>query len=163
MATGGIDSADVAVQFFHCGAGVVQICSAVHNQEFTVVQDYITGLKAYLYMQSRPDLANWDFQSPPKGAVPSVGQIVGRGLPKFGEYEKERKKLKTEAALKADILQVAPVVPAQAPVGKAPSVKDQVGRAVSRIGQYNDLDNKVLSLSNCYLTILATSCCPCGF
>jgi dihydropyrimidine dehydrogenase (NADP+) len=27
-----------------------QVCSAVQNQDFTVVQDYITGLKALLYM-----------------------------------------------------------------------------------------------------------------
>lgn len=45
MSTGGCDSADAAIQFFHVGAGVVQICSAVQNQDFTVVQDYITGLK----------------------------------------------------------------------------------------------------------------------
>eukprot|EP01111_Echinosteliopsis_oligospora_P010363 TRINITY_DN3210_c0_g1_i1.p1 TRINITY_DN3210_c0_g1~~TRINITY_DN3210_c0_g1_i1.p1 ORF type:complete len:857 (-),score=256.39 TRINITY_DN3210_c0_g1_i1:580-3150(-) len=65
MATGGIESADTAIQYFHCGAGVMQICSAVQNQDFTVVQDYITGLKAYLYIQSRSDLAGWDSQSPP--------------------------------------------------------------------------------------------------
>lgn len=38
MATGGIDSADAAIQFLHCGAGVMQICSAVQNQDFTVVE-----------------------------------------------------------------------------------------------------------------------------
>ena len=100
MATGGIDSADSALQFLFCGASVVQICSAVQNQDFTVVQDYITGLKAYLYMQGREDLKQWDFQSPPRGAVagvvgvtPSVADIVGRGLPKFGEFEKQRHKV----------------------------------------------------------------------
>jgi dihydroorotate dehydrogenase len=45
MATGGCESAEHAIQFLHCGAGVVQICSAVQNQDLTVVQDYITGLK----------------------------------------------------------------------------------------------------------------------
>jgi dihydropyrimidine dehydrogenase (NADP+) len=49
MATGGIDSADVTIQFLHCGAGVMQICSSVQNQDFTVVQDYITGLKVILH------------------------------------------------------------------------------------------------------------------
>jgi len=29
------------------------VCSAVQNQDFTVVQDYITGLKALLYMNGR--------------------------------------------------------------------------------------------------------------
>jgi dihydropyrimidine dehydrogenase (NADP+) len=32
MATGGCDSADAAIQFIHAGAGVVQVCSAIHNQ-----------------------------------------------------------------------------------------------------------------------------------
>lgn len=45
LATGGGDSADACLQFLTCGASVVQICSAVQNQDFTVVQDYITGLK----------------------------------------------------------------------------------------------------------------------
>lgn len=41
----------MALQFLHCGASVVQVCSAIHNQEFTLVEDYVTGLKALLYLQ----------------------------------------------------------------------------------------------------------------
>lgn len=37
----------------------VQICSAVQNQDFTVIQDYISGLKCLLYMQTRDDLKSW--------------------------------------------------------------------------------------------------------
>lgn len=37
----------------------VQICSAVQNQDFTVIEDYISGLKCLLYMKSRQDLENW--------------------------------------------------------------------------------------------------------
>lgn len=66
MGVGGVDSADTAIQFLHAGAGVVQICSAIQNQDFTVIEDYITGLKAYLYLQAREDLKGWDAQSPPK-------------------------------------------------------------------------------------------------
>lgn len=40
-----------------------QICSAVQNQDFTVIEDYITGLKALLYLDGR--LPGWDGQSPP--------------------------------------------------------------------------------------------------
>lgn len=47
----GVDSAEAALQFLHAGATVVQVCSAIHNQDFTVVQDYLTGLKAILYLQ----------------------------------------------------------------------------------------------------------------
>jgi dihydropyrimidine dehydrogenase (NADP+) len=78
MATGGIDSAEAAIQYLFCGASVLQICSSVQNQDFTVVQDYITGLKCYLYMQSRPDLAAWDGQSPPQPKV-SIEIATRRG------------------------------------------------------------------------------------
>jgi len=162
MATGGIDSADVTVQFLHCGAGVVQICSAIQNQDFTVVNDYIIGLKTYLYMQGRSDLQNWDFQSPPKGTVPSVGEIVGRGLPKFGNYEKQRNKLKSEKALKSELLPEVNKSNATVEVSSV-TVKQQVGRAISRIGNYNDLDNKqqavalvdeelCINCGKCYMT-----------
>ncbi len=52
LATGGIDSADVALQFLHAGASVMQVSSAIQNQDFTVVEDYVTGLKALLYLQA---------------------------------------------------------------------------------------------------------------
>lgn len=42
-----------------------QICSAVQNQDFTVVDDYITGLKALLYLKGTNELKDWDGQSPP--------------------------------------------------------------------------------------------------
>ena len=47
----GVDSAEAALQFLHAGATVVQVCSAIHNQDFTVVQDYLSGLKALLYLK----------------------------------------------------------------------------------------------------------------
>lgn len=138
MATGGIDSADAALQYLFAGASVLQICSSVQNQDFTVVQDYITGLKCYLYLQSRADLADWDGQSPPT-KVPAVYQ--NKHLPKFGPYQQERNKIRKETALKADLLTPppAPKEPVQKPV---PAVKDLIGMSVSRIGNYNSLNNK---------------------
>lgn len=41
------------------------MCSAVQNQDFTVIEDYITGLKALLYLKGVEDLRDWDGQSPP--------------------------------------------------------------------------------------------------
>ena len=38
MATGGAESAETTLQFVHCGAPVVQISSAVQNQDLSVVQ-----------------------------------------------------------------------------------------------------------------------------
>ena len=51
LATGGIDSADVGMQYLNAGASALQVCSAVQNQDFTVVQDYIAGLKCLLYLK----------------------------------------------------------------------------------------------------------------
>lgn len=170
MGTGGCDSADVAVQFFHCGAGVVQICSSVQNQDFTVVQDYISGLKCYLYMQSREDLAEWDGQSPPKNVVPeNVNRVQLKNHPKFGYFLEQRKKIEAELVQKSDILHNPNVQPDQDPEDKkprsttVPNVNAQIARAVPRIGQYNDLSNKeqavalvdedlCINCGKCYMT-----------
>jgi dihydropyrimidine dehydrogenase (NADP+) len=98
MGTGGIDSADSALQFMQCGASVLQICSAVQNQDFSVIQDYITGLKALLYLKNNPppETLTWDGQSPPtqklqKGkAVVHLTDDEGKTLVHFGEYAKKR-------------------------------------------------------------------------
>jgi len=158
MATGGADSADASLQYLHAGAGVVQICSAIHNQEFTVIQDYITGLKAYLYMQSREDLAQWDGQSPPKPTVPKIYE--GKLLPKFGPYQQERNKLRKQEALAKDLLEVTPAPSHPAPAEKAPTVNSQIGRAVPRIGDYNSLNNKqqVVALVDSELCINCGKC-----
>eukprot|EP01114_Cavostelium_apophysatum_P020682 TRINITY_DN699_c0_g1_i7.p1 TRINITY_DN699_c0_g1~~TRINITY_DN699_c0_g1_i7.p1 ORF type:complete len:1025 (+),score=308.73 TRINITY_DN699_c0_g1_i7:174-3248(+) len=165
MGTGGVDSADVAVQFFHCGAGVVQICSAIQNQDFTVVQDYITGLKCYLYMQGREDLAQWEGQSPPKGYVPENQHIIPMlNTPHFGYFEQKRRQVAREDALKSDLLEKKPLqLPPAAPLGKIPKINDEIARAVSRIGNYNQMDNKqqvvalvdeelCINCGKCYMT-----------
>ncbi|XP_042573992.1 dihydropyrimidine dehydrogenase [NADP(+)]-like [Cyprinus carpio] len=99
LATGGIDSAESGLQFLHAGASVLQVCSAVQNQDFTVIEDYSLGLKALLYLKSIEELHNWDGQSPPtirhqKGKpVPCVEELVGkdviaRALKHIGVYQK---------------------------------------------------------------------------
>ena len=44
---------------------IFQVCSAVQNQDFTVIDDYVTGLQTLLYMQGLEELRHWDGQSPP--------------------------------------------------------------------------------------------------
>lgn len=56
LATGGIDSADVTMQFLAAGASVMQVSSAIQNQDFTVIEDYVTGLKALLYLQVKQNV-----------------------------------------------------------------------------------------------------------
>lgn len=73
LGIGGIDSADVAYQFLQSGAGVLQVCSAIQNQDFTLIEDYCTGLKALLYLDGMLD--GWDGQSPPT-FVHQLGKAV---------------------------------------------------------------------------------------
>ena len=54
LATGGIDNADSAMQFILAGASVCQVSGAIQNQEFSIIYDFLTGLKANLYMMVRP-------------------------------------------------------------------------------------------------------------
>lgn len=62
----------------------MQVCSAVQNQDFTVIEDYCLGLKALLYLKSIEELRDWDGQSPPtarhqKGKpVPRVEELIGK-------------------------------------------------------------------------------------
>lgn len=63
LGIGGVDSADVAFQFLQAGAGVLQVCSAIQNQDFTLIEDYCLGLRALLYLDGQ--LEGWDGQSPP--------------------------------------------------------------------------------------------------
>lgn len=158
MATGGCDSAVTAVQFIHCGAPLVQICSAVQNQDFTVVSDYIMGLKAHLYMRSRPDLAKWEQQEPPTTVTLKTGTV-----PRFGPYLEQRwkegQKASEAAAATRDLsLPVLPPVPAQT---KVPTVNDICGLALHSVTNYTSLCGQVVAAVNddicincgkCYMT-----------
>jgi dihydropyrimidine dehydrogenase (NADP+) len=164
LATGGIDSAEVALQFLQCGASVVQICSSIQNQDFTVVQDYITGLKAALFLKSREDQASWEYQTPVTRVNPdAIYAKQGTGLPHFGPYEDKNKAHRKSAWLAKDLqsreaLPAAPKVPA-----KVFTLDEVLGTALPRIGCYNDLDNKqqvvalvdedkCINCGKCYMT-----------
>jgi dihydropyrimidine dehydrogenase (NADP+) len=167
LATGGIDTADAGLQFLHAGASVLQICSAVQNQDFTVIEDYIVGLKTLLYMKGRQDLQSWDGQSPvtekqQKGKpVSHWNTFSGEALPHFGPYKEKREQLLHE------LRQTAPAAAQDAEPGistilksqenflkpnydltvqehlaNVPKLKDVIGRALDKIGTYNSLNNK---------------------
>lgn len=136
MATGGADTAHVCIQFLNLGASLVQICSAVQNQDFTVVQDYIMGLKAHLFMQSRPDLREWDHQQPPSQAP----TLQTGTLPRFGPYLEKRWQLEADDLSSGIDLSYDP--PAQPPEGdQVPSVNSIIGSALHHISNYTTLDN----------------------
>jgi len=145
LATGGIDSADTTLQFIYAGASVVQICSAIQNQDFTIIQDYISGLKALLYLQAKEGHDNWDGQSPP--VVKPLREKVKKGehLPRFGTFLHRRWELRSQYANEHDVLEVekskevTPIGPVVAPIA---SIQSQIGVALPQIGTYNDLNNK---------------------
>ncbi|MGH0150954.1 UNVERIFIED_CONTAM: hypothetical protein FKN15_043760 [Acipenser sinensis] len=174
LATGGIDSAESGLQFLHAGASVLQVCSAIQNQDFTLIQDYCTGLKALLYLQSLEQLQDWDGQSPPTPRhqqgkpLPKIADLVGKKLPSFGPYLEERKKILAEYKLKLkstnDTIVNEPnegkTYMAKKPI---PAVQDVIARALKHIGAYGLLDNKeqvvalideemCINCGKCYMT-----------
>uniref|UniRef100_A0A4W5JWA0 Dihydropyrimidine dehydrogenase [NADP(+)] n=1 Tax=Hucho hucho TaxID=62062 RepID=A0A4W5JWA0_9TELE len=174
LATGGIDSAETGLQFLHAGASVLQICSAVQNQDFTLIEDYCLGLKALLYLKSVEELTGWDGQSPPtlrhqKGKpVPRVEELVGKSLPSFGPYLLEKTEVLAEYKKKLKDVNdnfmgdtnTARVFMPNKPV---PAVKDVIARALKHIGAYEQLDNQeqvialideemCINCGKCYMT-----------
>ncbi|XP_069497632.1 dihydropyrimidine dehydrogenase [NADP(+)] [Ambystoma mexicanum] len=171
LATGGIDSAESGLQFLHAGASVLQVCSAVQNQDFTLIKDYCTGLKALLYLSSIEELRDWDGQSSPtirnqKGKrVPRIADITGQKLPSFGPYLEKRKYLLAEQMMKS--IQESTIIPSSRtpalPKKPIPAVKDVIGRALQYIGTFSQLstseqvvalidEEMCISCGKCYMT-----------
>jgi dihydropyrimidine dehydrogenase (NADP+) len=147
LATGGIESAETGLQFLQAGASVLQVCSAVQNQDFTVVEDYCTGLRALLYLSRVKSLAEWDGQSPPvrKHQKGKPVLVQDARLPHFGKFREKRSEMERELTTHADILDVSSVEFARRPdfkPEKVPTVKEVIGSALDKIGSYNDLDNR---------------------
>lgn len=67
-----------------CGCVLLQVCSAIQNQDFTLIDDYISGLKAMLYLEAVSELSDWQGQSRPTPRhqlgkpVPPVASIIGK-------------------------------------------------------------------------------------
>ncbi|XP_045158402.2 dihydropyrimidine dehydrogenase [NADP(+)]-like [Mercenaria mercenaria] len=173
LATGGIDSAEAGLQFLHAGASVLQVCSAVQNQDFTLIDDYVTGLKALLYLNSLDDMSNWDGQSPPTvkhqqgKPVPKLNELIGKGIPSFGPYKEKRTEVVDAHYKHVDLLddknKPPAIRPPLEPKKPIPSVKEVIGRALDMIGSYGDLNNKeqvvalidedmCINCGKCYMT-----------
>ena len=72
MATGGIINAQHALSYAKFGrCSVFQIASAVQQQDFGIISDLNSGLRALLYLTKRKDLIKkgWKGQSPPIHAM----------------------------------------------------------------------------------------------
>ncbi|XP_067138648.1 dihydropyrimidine dehydrogenase [NADP(+)] [Centruroides vittatus] len=148
LATGGIDSAEAGLQFIYCGASVLQVCSAIQNQDFTVIDDYITGLKALLYLQNIPEMSDWDGQSPPtpqhqKGKpVPKLSNLIGKNLPNFGPYLKKKENLIIRQKENINLLNEIVSEPKISKINnrQVPKIKDIIAKAITKIGAFKDLD-----------------------
>lgn len=170
LATGGIDSADAGLQFLLGGASVLQVCSSVQNQDFTLIEDYILGLKALLYLRSMESKKDWVGQSPrtPKHQlgkpVVALNDLVGKGLSNFGPYMQEKEKKIMEHHVNSDILEPRPEPRSvMAPKYGIRTVQDIIGLALPMVGTYGDLDNKqhkvalidedmCINCGKCYMT-----------
>uniref|UniRef100_A0A4W3GZT4 Dihydropyrimidine dehydrogenase [NADP(+)] n=1 Tax=Callorhinchus milii TaxID=7868 RepID=A0A4W3GZT4_CALMI len=172
LAAGGIDSAEAGLQFLNCGASVLQVCSAIQNQDFTLIDDYCTGLKALLYLKSIEELQDWEGQSPPtmchqKGKpVAELDDIVGKHLPSFGPYLEQRQKIIAEYKLKQKERNEIVQEPDERSyvVKKAiPKVQEMIGKSLSQIGAFGQLNLKehvvalideemCINCGKCYLT-----------
>jgi len=175
LATGGVDSADVCLQFLHAGASVMQISSSIQNQDFTVIDDYVTGLQALLYLQNMEALQHWDGQSPPTERLQKgkpfvdLQSVIGntKSLPNFGPYAKEKAVLKAKLKENVDLWSedFMPQVnrPANKLASMPPKVQEVIGKALDSIGTYNDLDNRehvialidpemCINCGKCYMT-----------
>jgi len=174
LATGGIDSADVSMQYFNAGASAMQVCSAVQNQDYTVVQDYISGLKTLLYLKGKSsigELNNWDGQSPPTPKHQLGKEVIscaeiGKDIPNFGLYKQEKIQATIAKLADRDLLadslkpnNTTTIVPTK----NIPTVADVIGRSLPNIGKYSDLDNKqhvvalvdpdmCINCGKCYMT-----------
>jgi len=152
---------------------VMQVSSAIQNQDFTVIDDYISGLKALLYLQNLEGLEEWDGQSPPtarthKGKpVVDLQSVIGseKTLPNFGPYAKQKREKRAEMKKDMDILEKKPEMnrPANKLTKMTPTVEEVIGKALDKIGTYNDLDNRqhvialidpemCINCGKCYMT-----------
>ncbi|KAF8561298.1 hypothetical protein P879_05594 [Paragonimus westermani] len=171
LATGGIDSAEVGLSFLYSGASVLQVCSAVQNQDFTVINDYVTGLKTGLFMQAHPEFTSWNYQSPPtpkhQKGKPIAPELQGR-VPHFGPTQAETDKYWNEKCVASETeCSLSASCPEQlgniADLAKAVRVKDVIGAALPKIGGFSDLSTQehvvaevdvdmCINCGKCYMT-----------
>uniref|UniRef100_A0A0K8U849 Dihydropyrimidine dehydrogenase [NADP(+)] n=1 Tax=Bactrocera latifrons TaxID=174628 RepID=A0A0K8U849_BACLA len=180
LGCGGVDSGDAALQFLHAGASALQVCSAVQNQDYTVVQDFKSSLQTLLYLKANPPPNHpelWDGQSAPTPIHQKGKPIVhlsaegtkDKTLGFFGPYKQQREEKLFKARKEKGPLSKGKDTAAdkkKSGGGKpkpALFVNDIIGKALSRIGTFKELDTKqqkvalinpdlCVNCGKCYLT-----------
>jgi dihydropyrimidine dehydrogenase (NADP+) len=145
MATGGIHSGEHAMWYnMYGGCSVFQVCSAVQEQDFAIISDLSTGLKASIYSMARSDLISkgWKGQSPPVDKIQKLKHFNNT----FSLWEKDEKPLSID-------------------VTKLPKLKDLRSKGQERIEHITSMDIKAqqfpfidndlcVNCGKCYLTCL---------
>uniref|UniRef100_A0A915E8L6 dihydropyrimidine dehydrogenase (NADP(+)) n=1 Tax=Ditylenchus dipsaci TaxID=166011 RepID=A0A915E8L6_9BILA len=140
LATGGIDSAEAGLQFLSCGASVLQVCSAVQNQDFTLIEDYCTGLKALLYLKGIKSLADWDGQSPPVTKHQKGKPVLLKNVHLPCSASSERSATTREEVLKEGDNTFFSSRPDNQPA-RIYDLKEVIGQGLDKIGSYGDMSN----------------------
>uniref|UniRef100_A0A1I8F9H5 Transposase n=1 Tax=Macrostomum lignano TaxID=282301 RepID=A0A1I8F9H5_9PLAT len=98
------------------------VCSAVQNQDFTLIDDYVTRI------ENLAALADWTGQSPPNAGAPSARTVAAghrrNPCPPLGPNKQRREALEQRAASKRrDLLKPDPGFNRFGPVEQRPVVK----------------------------------------
>lgn len=145
MATGGIINAEHVMAYLRFGGTkVFQICSAVQEQDFTIVKDLEVGVKTLLYMTQRKDLVakGWKGQSPPFMKM----QKLKRFSNDFDLWEKDEK-------------------PDEVDLTKVPKLNDLLGKGQDHIHHITQMDQSAqkfpfveddlcVNCGKCYMTCI---------
>lgn len=145
MATGGIITAEHALWYnLYGGCSVFQVCSAVQEQDFSIISDYVTGLKALLYLHQRQDLKKkgWMGQSPPPLEMQKLKKIKNT----FNLWDKDEK-------------------PQAVDISKIPTLRNLIGSGNKYIANNSEMDptdqkfpfvdnDLCVNCGKCYLTCL---------
>jgi len=167
MGTGGVSSADSTMQLTRLGASVMQICSAIQNQDFSIVNDYILGLKAMLYRMGRGDFASKSVQyqnSWPAGA-PWQTKVPGahEAAPHYGDFErKRRKQIRDELVRTEDVsdnccCKMDDITPCDKPVTPV-TLGSLVGDRHARVKDHSQLSRKEQVVA----VVVEELCIQCG-
>jgi dihydropyrimidine dehydrogenase (NADP+) len=169
MGTGGVSSADSTMQLLRLGASTMQICSAIQNQDYSIVNDYMLGLKTMLYRMGRGDYAagkdsmmqnNWASSNT---SWPGKVLAASDADPHYGDYERKRIKTSRDERVRNECItdecccKMADITPHQGAVVPVP-LGNLVGDRVDRVRQHSDLSRKEQVVA----VIVEDLCIQCG-
>jgi dihydropyrimidine dehydrogenase (NADP+) len=145
MATGGIVSGDHAMSYnLYGGCSVFQVCSAVQEHDFSIIQDLDSGLRANMYLSQRKDLLNkgWKGQSPPVLGMQKVKKYKND----FDMWDPNEKRYEVD-------------------IKKIPTLNESKGQGLKRIEHVTNMeinsqqfphidDDLCVNCGKCYMTCL---------